>query len=786
VHLNRPAYPRQPVSLPRPGESYPVRGIVRPAVSPDGASIAFTALGDLWIVAADGGKPRPLTRDAYLDSDPSWSPDGRFLVFASDRAGGMDLWILEVGGEKERALTRLTDSDGAEFGPAWSPDGEAVAYLDQDYNIHILDMESRSSRTVHHTRRWAGLPSWSSDSRHLAVAVYEPFSRRFGIGTNRILIIDTATGGKRTLDLPGRSFGTRDGDGPVWSPDGRKLAFAMAGGLWTLPITPEGNPSGSPRRVADEAADFPAWFPDSKRLLYLAADRVRLLDLNQGSLAKIEIDLRYRVPDVPGRLVIKGVRLIDGTGAAPREKVDIFIDGERIASIEPGRGRAGDYSGMRVVDGAGKTVIPGLIESHTHLELPAWGTRMGRIWLAYGITTVRSPSSPLYRILEEKESNAAARRPGPRIVHTGFLIDGDRIFYPGGLSVLNGQELQRELDRAFKLDYDLIKTYVRLPNELQKMVVQKAHQKGIFVTSHELYPAIAYGIDGIEHLTVSGRRGYSLRMSESRKMYRDALRLINTSGVVLTPTLQVSGGFDLSVARDPDLLQDRRFAGLFPPWITTSLRNGELGEEREYWEAMQPMFAAVGNIARGGGRLIAGTDASAALPFGLTLILEVEQMSEAGLGPLQAIASATMRASEALGIGHELGTVEAGKTRRPRPPGRKPGNRHSQPAADRTGRPRRKKDNGRRAYRRPLKAFYPAGFRGGPGRDSRIPRIHVGAGINGNVGVAQFGRYKGVSHALDQRDVAAHNRNGRHLHLGMAQGHQQSYGIVRSRIRINQ
>ena len=72
-----------------------VAGIVKPAVSPDGRAIAFTAMGDLWLLPV-GGTPVQLTNDAAFELDPAWSPDSTQLAFVSDRGGHMDLWVRDL------------------------------------------------------------------------------------------------------------------------------------------------------------------------------------------------------------------------------------------------------------------------------------------------------------------------------------------------------------------------------------------------------------------------------------------------------------------------------------------------------------------------------------------------------------------------------------------------------------------------------------------------------------------------------------------------------------------
>jgi imidazolonepropionase-like amidohydrolase len=250
---------------------------------------------------------------------------------------------------------------------------------------------------------------------------------------------------------------------------------------------------------------------------------------------------------------------------------------------------------------------------------------------------------------------------GPRIFYTGATLDGDRIYYPGALALNDSEELEQEMKRAVALGYDLVKTYVRLPDGLQKEAIEKAHADGIFVTSHEVYPAVAYGVDGIEHLSGTSRRGFSPKLTQLRQTYDDVVELIARSGVYFTPTVLIQGGYTLALAREPDLLDEARFQTFFPPFVRESLRTRpRAGDASASREVVAPMFATIDEIHHRGGKVIAGTD-SPIVPYGLSLLLEIEQLSEAGLGPMAALESATRVAAEALGAGEDLGTIEPGK-----------------------------------------------------------------------------------------------------------------------------
>ena len=90
---------------------------------------------------------------------------------------------------------------------------------------------------------------------------------------------------------------------------------------------------------------------------------------------------------------------------------------------------------------------------------------------------------------------------------------------------------------------------------------------GMPVTSHELYPAVAYGADGVEHIRGTSRRGYSPKISGLSRSYRDVIDLLIASKMTLTPTIGIQGGFRLQTLRDPSWIDDPRIQTLYPPSV---------------------------------------------------------------------------------------------------------------------------------------------------------------------------------------------------------------------------
>jgi imidazolonepropionase-like amidohydrolase len=341
--------------------------------------------------------------------------------------------------------------------------------------------------------------------------------------------------------------------------------------------------------------------------------------------------------------------------------MDIVIEGNRIANVETHRQAL--HAGQ-VVDASSETVLPGLIESHSHLT-KGYGESVGRIFLSFGVTTVRNPATNPFEGQEDREAIASGARIGPRIVTTGSPLDGTRIYYPGGTALDGGAQLGEELQRAERLGFDFIKTYVRLPDLLQKRAIESAHRMGMPVTSHELYPAVVYGADGVEHIRGTSRRGYSPKVTQLSRSYEDVIELLGASKMTLTPTIGIQGGNQLLTLRDSSWIDDTRIQRMFPPsaWrpIRAFAQQSITAEQRAAREsAVATQERTVAAVLKAGGRIVAGTD-SPIIPYGMALLMELEHYVNGGVTPADALRAATIVPAEAMGLGGEIGSIERGK-----------------------------------------------------------------------------------------------------------------------------
>lgn len=633
--------------------SRPVLGIACPTASPDGRWIAFRALNALWLAATSGrGQPRKIVADGYFNSDPDFSPDGKSLLYASDRDGTADLWLHDLEAGTDRKLSALP---GAQTAPRFSPDGKQVAYQDQNGIAWVLDLSSGAVRQLTPTLFQPGRVSWSRDGKTLVLAAVKPFSKRFREGTSQLLYVDVATAALEYVEpMPFRSLAARGDDGPVFSPDGKWLAFVVESLLYVVPVDQRGRFTAEPRAITAEVTDSPVW-QDSHTLLYLNNGRLRRVDLHGSRPRTVAIDLQWRRATIKQHVTIHAGALWDGRESALRQSVDIVLDGSRIVAVRPHQGRAD-------IDASKLTVMPGLIDAHNHWHLRgrAWGARQGNLWLAYGITSTRSPGDPAYQMQETREALSHGSLTGPRYFATGEAIDGSRVYYNFMRPTLSVRQLGLELDRVEGLAYDLVKTYVRLPIDYQRRAIAAVHRLGLQLSSHYLYPAEHLGMDGMEHTGATNRLGYSHTVSRLGRAYADVVTLFTKAGLSVTPTL-----FNSTMAHvdDPSLLTDRRTTTLFPAWEYTYLRgevdtaSGPAGVTTR--ELLRGNVDMVLRIHRGGGLVISGTDTPLD-NIAISLHANLRSMVAGGFTPYEALTTATRNPARWLNLEDKLGVIKPG------------------------------------------------------------------------------------------------------------------------------
>ncbi|BCS32917.1 hypothetical protein TBR22_A21410 [Luteitalea sp. TBR-22] len=274
--------------------------------------------------AVEATSRQQVTSSAALDAYPAWSPDGQSLAYASDRSGRFEILIrdLALGGDR----LALTADGQHNVQPAWSPDGSAVAYHSSGRGgIWIV---SRTGGTPRQVSTFGSRPSWSPDGKRLAFqggAYTEPGASAFEtFGPSSLWVVDAAGGTPRRVTEGWRPEGSHAR--PTWFPDGRRLFFASQGlhatSFWTVDLA-----SGALTRVheAGTRALDATLAPDGRAVYY-----VRLEDHSEV----------WTLPLTP-----------EGTAGGPEQR--LLPPGEldlRFVAVHPA-GKAMAYVAMSTVSG---------------------------------------------------------------------------------------------------------------------------------------------------------------------------------------------------------------------------------------------------------------------------------------------------------------------------------------------------------------------------------------------------------------------------------------------------
>ena len=399
-------------------------------------------------------------------------------------------------------------------------------------------------------------------------------------------------------------------------------------------------------------------------------------------------------------LVLTGATVIAMNGAAPLEGQTIVVRGGTIVSVGPSA-EADVPAGAQVVDASGKFVIPGLWDMHVHTSREGRARYFWPLFLAHGVTGVREMGSYLDTLLYWRSELERDPLSGPRIVWSSPMFDGSPASWKHGIPLASPEQARVMVDSMQRLGFDFIKVYVRLQRDVYFAIAEQAKLRGMPFAGHlpgriELAEALRAGQRSLEHSDgialactpgasalldsvfstsdegereVRGRR-FAQRMLDafSPDQCGEVLRSIAASGTWVVPTLAVVRGH--AFVRDTAMLRDRRIEFVPPAlarrWLADAEEDAaeDPAEELAFDEEMfRRGMRLVGAMHAAGVRILAGTDASDE-PFvyaGSSLHDELELLVEGGLSPFDALAAATIRPAEYLGLSDSLGTVEPGR-----------------------------------------------------------------------------------------------------------------------------
>ena len=367
----------------------------------------------------------------------------------------------------------------------------------------------------------------------------------------------------------------------------------------------------------------------------------------------------------PRPILLDNLRIVDGTGAAPIENGRIVLDGERIAAVGAAAAVSAPANADRI-DLAGRTVIPGLIDLHFHIENDP---RLALRQLAHGVTAFRDPGQWNEKFVELRRMISADGLPGPRIFTTGPHIDGENPAYPADSVVArDAEEARRHAETNVAQGASALKIYFRLPMGSARAVIDVCNAHRIPCTAHlEILDAgelISAGLHGVEHITSFG---VGLVPRVQAEVYRQAVLRNNDA--------RRDGRYRMFSAIDLDGPEAKALYAIVKqrrPWVDATLavfeRRADRPSDGPSAEAaavqaagFRKMQQLTRRLAREGARVVAGGHTE--VPFagrGEAPWRELELLVDSGFTPLEAITAATSTAAGFLFKDKELGTLRAG------------------------------------------------------------------------------------------------------------------------------
>ena len=687
VRVEQPMGP--PVRYELRVDDRPVRArrISEPAISPNGKRAVFSALGRLWVMDLPNGTPRRLTDSNTGEFQPSWSPDGRFVVYATwkDMKEGGHLYRISSDGEGRPE--RLTQ-DAAYYGyPAYSPDGDRIVFVSmsrqawiEDLLSYGSDMGPRAGQRV----QLGWIPAEGGDIRR--VTLLHGLGRPHFITHDRdriYIFLKTRRAPTAQVGLVSVRFDGSDlrahlqatvyseewlADQVIMAPGGDRILVQADRHVYLVDLPTQleepltlsvSNPDSNllVRKISTIGGEFAGWNRDGNKACFSLGASLFQYDLNSITLeeTKVRIEMPRYVPE--GTVVLQGGRAITMRGDEILPASDLVIEGNRIVAF----GSCGTVTippGARIIDVSGKTILPGFIDVHNH-QGTTQETRIIQPWefissLAYGITTGYDTGAAGPSLVTYADMVETGQLVGPRFYGAGALI------FPAMVEKLESLDDALDLVQRYYDYYGLdgVKQYSCGGRRKRQLLVMAAQEFGLPVHAEgngETKPGVTEIIDGY-----TTHQHYFTIVP----LYRDMVELIAKSGVGYVPTLLIThgaqGAEEFYYAEGP-VDNDPKLRLFTPhPFLDRETRRRE--EPWQRWmvedEYIFPRLAkSAGDVIAAGGKVGVGAHGQRQ---GIGFHWEMWSLAT-GMRNHDVLRAATLFGAEISGLDRNLGTIDVGK-----------------------------------------------------------------------------------------------------------------------------
>ena len=406
-----------------------------------------------------------------------------------------------------------------------------------------------------------------------------------------------------------------------------------------------------------------------------------LITVQTAALARRSPEILHSVlqPDT-GPVVFAHVKMFDAEADQFRSDMTVIVAGGRIQAVGPA-GTQSPPAGARIIDGTGKTLLPGLWEMHQHYGDDITGPQL----LSEGITSARDPGNDNDLTLDRARRRAAGELLAPH-VYPSSLLDGiSPTTAQLGTAVASQDAALAAVRRAKQDGFTAIKIYSSFNPAWVAATAAEAHRLGLHVHGHvpagmRPLDAINDGYDEITHINfvimqampddvvahsntsarMVGIGRYAATVDLNAEPMKSLIDTIVARHIAVDPTLSL---FESELVPEPGDLSPAYapFVGTLPPNVERSFRSGGTAvppgcTRAQFRASFAKLQALVGILHARGVRLVAGTDGS-----GLELVHELELYVRAGLPPADALETTTLDAARVVGVDSHTGSIKVGK-----------------------------------------------------------------------------------------------------------------------------
>jgi Tol biopolymer transport system component/imidazolonepropionase-like amidohydrolase len=658
-------------------EEFTSKMIKNVQTSPNEKTIVFTALGHIYQKELPNGKPKRITNLTDFEAEPSFSADGKSVVFVTwndENFGAIYKVNLDGSG-----LQKLTTEKGIYRMPKYNSSNSQLVYVKEDGNgdqgfdytkktgIYLANADGTDAKRISKTGEF---PSFSADDKRVFFQTGGAF---FGGLTKKL----------KSVDLNGKDershFSSKLANRLVPSEDNKFVAFIHLHKLYVAPFVLNGSEinldnntkSFNVESLSKNAGINLHWAKNNSKVFWTLGDeyhsksivnnttnpfaKTNLVDEDVKTI-KINLTKKSDVPE--GRIAFTNARIITMNGDEIFEEGTIIINKNKIEKV----GKTSNItvpSEAKMYNMNGKTIMPGIVDVHAHVGAFRNGLSTQKHWqfyanLAFGVTTSHDPSVHTAAAFTLEELQRSGDLVGPRMFSTGFILYGAEGDFKAVVNNLDDARFAIARTKAFGAKS--IKSYNQPRREQRQQIMQAARELGVNVVPeggsnfYSNMSMIFDGHTGIEHnIPVN-------------PVYKDVLSLWKNSKTGYTPTLIVNyGGMngEFEWYQKMNVWENETLLKYTPRYVVDSRsRHRTMVPEEEYKNGHILTSETVSALANEGVKVNLGAHGQLQ---GLGAHWELWMLQQGGLSNHDALKAATINGADYIGMADEIGSLEKGK-----------------------------------------------------------------------------------------------------------------------------